>query len=189
VKNCLRAASVDVEPVHAVKCCAHKKKDLSAVTVLNHEIRISAPIERVWAILADLEAVQRYNPTVKKAVCVSEARHGVGASRRCELIPRGSVTERITAWLPMQAIAMELVEHDWPVSFMRWRTEIAGDHDSTRVVQRLEYQVKFGVFGKLLDAMVMRKKLDRTIAVVFDRLKAHLEDVSLSRPHPSQAGL
>jgi len=142
---------------------------------LQHEIRIAAPIERVWAVLADLEAVQNYNPTVKEARYTSPIREGVGASRRCSLIPKGWVTERVTAWEPNTAVALELGEHQWPVTFMRWRTELAADGSGTRVLQRLEYQVKFGLLGAFLDRMVMRRKLDQAIGDVFDGLKRYVE--------------
>ena len=149
------------------------------MSLLQHEVRIAASVERVWAALADLEAVQEYNPTVKDARYTSTHREGVGVSRRCDLIPKGWVTERVTAWEPKAALALELCEHQWPVEFMRWRTELTSDGNGTRVQQRLEYQVKFGLLGALLDRLVMRRKLDLAIGAVFDGLKRYVETGSV----------
>ncbi len=37
------------------------------MTKLHHEIKINAPLEKVWTVLADLEAVHHYSPVVTKA--------------------------------------------------------------------------------------------------------------------------
>jgi len=39
----------------------------------------------------------------------------------------------------------------------------------------MEYQVKFGFLGGLLDRLVMRHKLDQTVAEVFVGLKRFIE--------------
>lgn len=145
------------------------------MTQLHHEIRIAAPLEKVWAVLADLEAVQHYNSGVKHAKYISPMREGVGASRHCDLKPKGWVKERIIAWEPQKAVAMELYESQWPLAFMRWRTALTPDGAGTRVSQQMEYQVKFGPLGALLDKLVMRRKLDQTLTEVFGSLKRFIE--------------
>ena len=57
------------------------------MTTITQEIRINAPKDRVWAILADLGAVQRFHPGVKKSYYSTTQKEGVGASRVCELLP------------------------------------------------------------------------------------------------------
>jgi carbon monoxide dehydrogenase subunit G len=145
------------------------------MTQLHHEIHIAAPLEKVWAVLADLEAVQHYNAGVKHTKYISTVREGVGASRHCDLKPKGWVKERVIAWEPHKAVTMELYESQWPLEFMRWRTALAPDGAGTRVSQQMEYQVKFGLLGALLDKLVMRRKLDQTLAEVFVGLKQFIE--------------
>ena len=70
------------------------------VTTLRHHIRIEAPVEAVWKAVADLVAVQHYNRMVTSARFVSDRREGVGATRRCELKPKGWVEERVWEWSP-----------------------------------------------------------------------------------------
>lgn len=145
------------------------------MTQLHHEIQIAAPLEKVWAVLADLEAVQYYNSGVKHTQCTSTVREGIGASRHCDLKPKGWVKERVIAWEPQKAVAMELYESQWPLEFMRWRTVLMPNGAGTRVSQEMEYQVKFGPLGALLDKLVMRRKLDQTLAEVFVGLKRYVE--------------
>src|SRR5690242_15999698 len=113
------------------------------MTVLRHAIDVAVPPERVWSILADLVAVERYNPTVRAARWVGEARRGLGATRECDLDPPGKVRERVTVWEEGAALGLEVIASDWPIVFMRWTTHIVQVPGGTRISQDLEYQLKF----------------------------------------------
>ena len=89
------------------------------MTTIRHEVHAACPPARVWALLADLEAVQRYNPGVRSAVIKGSQRCGVGAQRSCELVPKGRVVERVTHWEDRRAVGLEVTESDWPIQFMR----------------------------------------------------------------------
>jgi carbon monoxide dehydrogenase subunit G len=145
------------------------------MTTLSHDIFIAAPPPHVWAVLADLPKVAEYNPTVRSARVEGSPAMGVGACRICELVPKGSVKERVTTWEPVQCLGLEVAASDWPVVFMKWDTWLTPKDAGTLVSQRMDYQVKFGLLGKLLDAVVMRRKLDSTIANIFQRMKTYIE--------------
>lgn len=140
------------------------------MTTIHHEALAACEPARVWELLADLEAVQRYNPGVRSAAIEGAQRTGVGARRSCELLPKGRVVERVTHWEDGRAIGLELDDHDWPVHFMRWLTRVEAHGGGTRITQSLEYQVKLGPLGWLLDRMVMKRKLTATLDGVFASL-------------------
>lgn len=145
------------------------------MTTIHHEILAACPPEHVWALLADLEAVQFYNPGVRVAAIEGAKRSGVGARRSCDLLPKGRVVERVTHWEDGRAVGLELDEHDWPVDFMRWVTRIEPLGGGTRITQSLEYQVKFGPVGWLLDRVVMKRKMTVTLDAVFASLARYAE--------------
>jgi len=145
------------------------------MATLRHDIRANCSPKAVWALLSDLEAVQRYNPTVRSATIEGKQRIGVGAMRACELLPKGRVVERVTTWEDGRAVGLEVAESDWPIHFMRWVTRIEADGDGTRITQDLEYEVKFGPVGWLLDRLVMKRKLTATLDDVFAALVRHAE--------------
>lgn len=146
------------------------------MTTLRHQIRIEAPVEAVWhAIAGDLTAVQHYNQMVSSARFLGDKREGVGAARRCELKPKGFVEERVWEWTPKKAIGLEVAASEWPIVFMKWKTELADDGKATLVSQEMNYKLKFGPLGILMDALVMRRKLDGGIRDVFERLKSYVE--------------
>ncbi len=145
------------------------------MTVIRHAVRAECVPERVWALLADLEAVERYNPTVRRATIVGPRRSGVGAERACELRPSGRVRERVTQWEEGRSIGLEIAESEWPIHFMRWVTRVETSGGGTLVTQNLEYRVKFGPLGWLIDAAVMKRKLTATLDGVFASLVRHAE--------------
>jgi len=130
----------------------------------------------VWALLSDLEAVQHYNPTVRAAAVQGSQRAGVGATRACDLKPKGRVVERVTHWEDGRAVGLEVAESDWPIHFMRWVTRVEPDGGGTRIKQEFEYKVKFGPAGWLLDRLVMKRKLTATLDDVFAALVKHAEN-------------
>lgn len=145
------------------------------MSTIRHEIAANCPPARVWALLADLQAVARYNPGVKAASIEGTQRTGVGACRACELSPRGRLVERVTHWEEQRAIGLEVAESDWPIHFMRWVTRLEPDGQATRITQDLEYKVKFGPIGWLLDALVMKRKLTTTVDAVLAALVEQAE--------------
>jgi hypothetical protein len=145
------------------------------MTTIRHEIRAECPPERLWALLSDLEAVARYNPAVRSARVRGGQQTGVGAERSCELLPKGTVVERVTHWEEGRAVGLEVAESDWPVHYMRWVTRLEPAPTGSVITQTLEYQVKFGPFGWLMDQLVMKRKLTTTLDSVFDSLVKHAE--------------
>jgi hypothetical protein len=146
------------------------------MTTIHHEVQAACPPARIWALLADLKAVERYNRGVKRAAIEGVQRSGVGAQRSCELVPQGRVVERVTHWEEGRALGLEVVESDWPIHFMRWVTCIEPNDGGTRITQSLEYSVKLGPLGWLFDRLVMKRKLTAALDDVFASLAKHAEN-------------
>jgi hypothetical protein len=150
------------------------------MTTIHHEIEAACPPGSVWEVLADLEAVQHYNPGVRTAVIKGSRRNGVGAERVCELLPKGRVVERVTHWEDGRVVGLEVTESDWPIRFMHWVTRIEPAGTGSRITQTLEYAVKFGPVGWLLDALVMKRKLTAMLDDVFARLARRAEALTVA---------
>jgi len=146
------------------------------MTKLHHEVRIAARPETVFAILDDLETVQRYNPVVARTRYTSTSRSGVGATRHCDFKPKGFSDERVIAWERGRVHAMEVVRSSWPMTRCAWRTELREAPDGgTLLTQETDYAMKGGPAGALLDALVMRRKFDDILVRILEGLKAHAE--------------
>src|SRR3989442_15259206 len=121
------------------------------MTTLRHQIRIEAPIEAVWKAVSVLTEVQHYNPMVASARFLSDRREGVGAMRRCELKPKGWAEERVWEWSPPHVIGLEVAARELPIAFVKWRTALGKEGDTTRMSQGIGYKVKSRPLGASMD--------------------------------------
>jgi len=85
----------------------------------------------------------------------------------------------VTHWEDGRAVGLEVVESDWPIRYMRWVTRVESKGSGSRITQTLEYAVKFGPLGWVLDKLVMRRKLTTTLDDIFARLARHAEAASV----------
>ncbi|HWL85266.1 MAG TPA: hypothetical protein VNO21_05665 [Polyangiaceae bacterium] len=88
------------------------------------------------------------------------------------------LVERVTHWEDGRALGLEVAESDWPIHYMRWVTKLEPRGSATRITQELEYRVKFGSIGWLLDRLAMERKLRTTLDGVFASLVKHAEGAS-----------
>jgi ligand-binding SRPBCC domain-containing protein len=145
------------------------------MTTLHNEIVVDAPPAAVWSVLSTLDVLHEYDPGVRLAKRVGEVPAGLGAARRCELAPSGWFEERVVEWDPDSRIAFELFDCTLPVRRLRHTYELTAEGGSTRVTQRMEYELKYGLLGALLDRAVVRRQWDAGIKGFFTGLKRRVE--------------
>lgn len=145
------------------------------MTVLENSIRIDATPERVWSVLASLDALAKYDPGVSKSEIVSSAKEGPGAARRCDLKPGGWFKERVADWRPNEALSFELYDCTLPVRRLRHGYTLVREGSATIVRQRMEYELKFGLLGKVLDAVMVRRRWNAGVQGFLSGLKRYAE--------------
>ncbi|MGH9659438.1 MAG: SRPBCC family protein [Bryobacteraceae bacterium] len=145
------------------------------MTVLENSIRIEAPPEKVWSVLSSLDALDPYDPGITKSEIVTPSREGLGSARRCDLTPGGWFKEKVADWRPNESLSFELFECTLPVRRLKHSYTLTPDGSGTLVRQRMEYDLKFGPVGKLMDAIMVRKKWDAGIKGFFAGLKHYVE--------------
>jgi uncharacterized protein YndB with AHSA1/START domain len=128
------------------------------VTVLEASIEIGAPPARVWELLGTLDALERYDPGIARSKITSTERTGVGATRQCDLKPGGWFRERVTSWEPQRSLGFELFECTLPVKRLQHDYVLTPIRGGTRVEQRMEYRLKFGPLGAVMDAVLVRRR-------------------------------
>jgi hypothetical protein len=145
------------------------------MTVLKNSVHIAAPPERVWAVLARLDALGEYDPGIARSEIRSEASDGIGAARHCELKGGGWFREHVTVWDPYRELELELHECTLPIRRLRHHYTLTEDANGTRVDQVQEYELKHGPIGSLMDALFVRRKWDAGIKRFFEGLKHRVE--------------
>lgn len=153
------------------------------MTKLSSEIQIDAPREKVWAVLADLEAVQHYDPAITEAHYTSGARDGVGAARQCDF-DGGFVREKVTEWKPGEVYAINVYEGSdvvAPFESQDARFTLRDAGQGTAVSLELDYRFKPDVPS---DPQEVEREYRQLIEGVLAGLKNYVET---GRPLPMPA--
>lgn len=156
-------------------------------------VTIDAPRDHVWSIVADLEAIADWNPSIKSASRTSQSVQGVGESRSCELVPTGSVRETVRVFEPERRFVIDIVDSKGTPGMRGGGADIqlqdAGP-DRTDVTITMNYQLGLGPIGFLMDRLVMRRMSRTVLERMTAGLKHHAETgetVTADTPLPIQA--
>jgi len=128
---------------------------------IEKHVRIRAPKQEVWRALADLGEVQQFHPFVKRSSYVSDQKEGKGACRRCELKPMGWVEEEVTDWQDGESFTLTIVRGEKmpPFATNRFRQSLREEGDETVLGMHIDYSIKYGIVGRILDRLIFRSQL------------------------------
>jgi ribosome-associated toxin RatA of RatAB toxin-antitoxin module len=143
---------------------------------LVNDITINAPIDKIWSILTDLELLDKTDPTVKKATLISSNKTGLEAKRKV-LMQDGKnwFDEKITVFKPNEELVYQLIDCSFPIKGLKHTYSFQKIGNQTKVQQLMEYTVKFGVLGILLDKMMIGKQFNSGINKFLNGLKTYAE--------------
>jgi ribosome-associated toxin RatA of RatAB toxin-antitoxin module len=148
------------------------------MTTLVNEITVQAPIEKIWQALSNIEELEKYDPTVKRSRAISFLRSGVGAVRKVNMNDgKNWFEERCTLWKPEEALTYELTACSFPIHRLKHGYSFEQNGSGVRVTQVMEYQLKFGWFGKFLDVIMIKKQTDSGVKKFFVGLKSYVESI------------
>ncbi len=140
-------------------------------------LSINAPSSKIWAALSDFSNIQKFHPNVQDVDQLSEVDRGVGAARRCNFYSGGSAVEKITAWdderQSFTCTVTELVAPIKDITSSMWVEEIDSHRSKVRI--EMEYTPRWGIFGEILNVLVMRFAMKSTFNKVLKGLELHVE--------------
>ena len=146
------------------------------MATLKNEIVIKAPVEKIWAVLSDLPLLEKYDPTVLKSELVSTEASGIGAKRKVYMKDgKNWFEEKVTLWQPNEALTIRLTNCTFPINGLQHSYSFSSIGNNTTVRQVMIYDVKFGVLGKIMDWLMIRKQSDKGIKLFMSGLKDIVE--------------
>jgi ligand-binding SRPBCC domain-containing protein len=147
------------------------------MTTFTSQVRINAPKDKVWSVLADLGGIQRYNPAVSKSYYNTEETDGVGAGRVCELLPMGEVKETASQWKDGESYTLDVtpVKAMPPMKDVQAEFSVRADDDGTVVNLEMNYNMKFGPIGALMDAIMVKPQFSSVAPNILKGLKHFVE--------------
>lgn len=146
------------------------------MTTLNNEIVINAPIEKIWEALSVTDNLEKFDPTVKKSVCITNEKSGLNAKRKVDMLDgKNWFEEMVTEFKPNESLKYQLTDCSFPINGLTHSYTFEKLGNNIKVKQVMQYSVKYGVIGKILDSLMIRKQTDSGVKKFFDGLKEYAE--------------
>lgn len=139
-------------------------------------IEIEAAPAQVWEVLADFGGIARWNPNVSTSHSTSATNGGVGATRHCD-VKGGAIEERIVDWREGRSLTLEIYEAKGsPSALARATATFAVDpaEGGSAVTATLDYALKGGVLGALMNVVVARRQFARSFEQLLAGLRHHV---------------
>ncbi len=140
-------------------------------------ITIDAPIDRVWATLADIGSIHEWNPGVHDSYTLSEAASGLGARRHCDLGGRNYLKESVASMTEHEHLTMRIDESNLPFARADIRFDLDTDGPRTTVSVTPDYTLKFGPLGAFMDVAMVRRRYRKGMASLLRGLKRYVEEM------------
>lgn len=156
------------------------KKDTA--TQLIASVIIDAHKDSVWKVVNDFSSIADFHPLVKTSKSTNEI-SGLGAKRYCELLPMGAMEEEITQWTDGVSFTTYVVGGKMlpPCHYMRGILDLQPMGEQTKVTFTFKYHMKFGVFGRLMNALMIKPQFKKAPPQYVNGLKNYIESMDDNR--------
>ncbi len=144
--------------------------------VITKQIPIDAPADKVWQVLADFSAAEKWAPTILSSRASSEIKRGVGAKRIVTPSSGEETEEVIVEWneghdftfeIPKGLASIITILHE------KWSVEQSSKGTVVAVI--MDYETKRGVLNSMVERLVVRRVLRKMLILNLAGLKYHVE--------------
>ena len=148
------------------------------------QVRINAPKEKVWEILADFGGVANWAPTITSAHLLADANGGIGATRSCDHISGAAIEEVITEWEEGEYYSYDMTTSFGPIKTLRNTWAVGAEGNDTVITLTQDFNMRFGPLGLLMIPMA-KMMMGKEMKLALAGLKHHVETGQvIERDHP-----
>lgn len=144
---------------------------------------VDAPRVDVWRWISDYTNIHRFHPLLRNVEQETPQACGIGAVRRCNLTDGNYLRERVVAWNEGEGYRVEIFDSSMPLSRAFATIGVRDAAGGAEAYMILDYTVKFGPLGWLMDLMMMR----RMMGGMMERVLAGLAQAVEATPVQHQA--
>lgn len=136
---------------------------------------IQASASEVWSVVGEFHDVHAFHPFVESVDTLAEVHRGVGASRRCNLYNESSLVETVVEWDEGRSFTV-LASHQPLIGQVTGGMRVDPiDATTSRVTVHTAYTPAWGVFGRVLDILALRRGVTYALKRVLKSLQHHVE--------------
>lgn len=142
---------------------------------LHNEIMIDASMNKIWEALTIVDKLDIYDPTIKKSSATTNLKSGIGAKRKVDMLDgKNWFEETCTVSETNKALTYELTACSFPVKKLKHSYRFQNVGNQIKVSQKMSYEMKFGLLGKLMGNM-LKPKWNKGINEFLGGLKQYAE--------------
>ena len=136
---------------------------------------VDVPHADLWAAISDFGGVQVFNPVVETSVLTGDTpNHGLGIQRLCTFYDGNSIVETVKEWREGSGFTIEMTEMNMPFKVAHASLDVASAGDGKSVItMAMDATPKYGVFGQIMGAVMIKPMMTKTINSVIDGLVHH----------------
>jgi hypothetical protein len=127
-----------------------------------------------WTLMSDFGAIDAFNPTLREShLLEGSCEVGLGAERQCTLKDgRNYIHERVVDWQEGRSYRIEVFGGTMPMDDLVAELAVTPDLTGSILRMTMSYRPRWGLLGRLIDPLVLRPFMRRTMRKVLDGLAA-----------------
>ena len=151
------------------------------------EVIINGSTVAVWDVLKEFGSVSDWAPAVSKSYYLDSQTSGVGTGRHCDIDGFGSIDEIVTDWQEGVGFTYSVTPlGPLAKSNSSWHLTRISDQ-RTKLQVSFSYDLRFGMLGRILHKLVMRRKLEQSLPDTLAAFQKRLAEVTSGTPSPVTA--
>ena len=155
-------------------------------STVTYEVHVGLPRAEVWEGLRDLTRAPRYVPNLTGVELTTDQHEGVGASRRVFQKNGKPLDETVVEWEDGFGFKLRLHNGDkppapFPEAWFDYRIADAPD-GGTLFRPALIYGVPGGLFGRLMNALLIKRIALKNVRQVAENFKRYYETGEITNP-------
>ena len=131
-------------------------------------ISIDAPQEVVWKAIADFQGIGEFHPYIKTVDLLTENNGGLGSKRTCHFNDGSNIDEEIIEWVDGEKYTINGSNFSIsiPLKVLHGTVGVRTVAGMSEAYMKVKYQPKFGLIGKLMSTLLIKRALTKRIEVV-----------------------
>jgi ligand-binding SRPBCC domain-containing protein len=142
---------------------------------LIERVRINAPHQAVWEVLADFADVAAWAPYMRESHLMGHQERGVGTRRAMRHAWGFRFEEAVTEWVDGDGYSFDVLRAPFPMTEVRESWVTSHENGQSIVTTRVTYEMRLGPLGSILDWMLVRFIVRREMRAGLRGLKEHIE--------------
>jgi uncharacterized membrane protein len=142
---------------------------------LSTQVQIKARADKLWKVLVDLDSLPQWAPDNASSETASQNSETMTTARYYDATPFPNAEEHATGWKEGHHYAYE-VKNIGPIksAYNRFSLNPVGEGE-TVLTQTLDFQMKLGPVGALMDTLVFRPQFRKQMEQSLAALKEYVE--------------